>query len=138
MKLVFSKGLSYLYVGIGNFRSALVELFSWRPSLIYGSIAILLNLLAWIFAIIIHRSIGEELAILHYNITFGIDRIGDVRNLYLLPLSGLAIIIANLLLASLITKKEDRILIHILLSMCILGNGIVLLGLYAAYVVNFS
>lgn len=40
-----------------------------------------------------------ESVVLHYNIYFGIDKIGDWQNIYYLPLIGFFIIVINLLLS---------------------------------------
>ncbi len=138
MKLAFSKGINYLYVGGANLRSALADLFTLKSVIIYGAAAILLNIAAWFLTVLLQRSLGEDLAVLHYNVTFGIDRIGQASSLYALPLSGLAILLLNALLASFVRQKQDRLLIHILLAAAVLGNGVVLIGLYSAYIVNFS
>ena len=63
---------------------------------IVSFIALLLNILLWLWLLIFIRPTGEG-QILHYNIYFGIDQIGLGIKLYLMPLFGLIVIAVNLL-----------------------------------------
>lgn len=138
MKLAFSKTINLLYVTAGNIRSAVAELFVMPPVLAYGTIALILNLVTWFLAAALQRSIGNELAVLHYNVTFGIDRIGEAVSLYVLPLTGFGLLLLNLLLSGFARQKSDRLMLHILLAMAVLGNGVILVSLYTIYLINFS
>lgn len=53
--------------------------------------------------------------ILHYNVYFGVDIIGDWWQAYFLPLIALAIMSVNIVLAYSFYKKEERIISYILL-----------------------
>ncbi len=60
-------------------------------------IALLLNIFLWLWLLLFIKPTGES-QVLHYNIYFGIDQLGTGFKLYLMPLFGLVIIAANLLL----------------------------------------
>lgn len=138
MKLAFSKGVNYVYLGTANLRSAIADLFTLRAVIWYGSAALLLNLAGWFLTFALRRALGDELAVLHYNITFGIDRIGETVSLFEMPLAGLAILIFNLILSSFSRQKAERLIVHALLAMAVVGNGIILVSLYSIYLINIS
>ncbi|MBU1148861.1 hypothetical protein KKI23_02100 [Patescibacteria group bacterium] len=64
----------------------------------------LVNLSIWIY-IFTQIKPQENPIPLHYNIYFGIDLIGSWYNIYLMPLSGLIILILNYLLARALLDK---------------------------------
>lgn len=63
---------------------------------------------------------------LHYNIYFGIDLIGQWYKIYFIPGFGFLIFFINLLLSSIIYKREKIISYFLVLATCI--AQIVLLG----------
>lgn len=138
MKLAFSKGLNYIYLGAGFFRSAVADLFFLRPALIGFASALLLNIVTWLFTIALTRSIGSDIAILHYNVIFGIDKVGEGVSLYALPLAALEIFVINFVVAALIAGKKNALLIYILAAGSFLASAIILVALYFIYLVNFS
>ncbi len=90
-------------------------------------IAGLANLLIWLWLGLVIRPTGESVP-LHYNIYFGIDKIGNSYQLYWLPLFGLIIILFNLLLGSLIAvanRSAERYLAWLSLF-CQVGLGLAL------------
>lgn len=69
-------------------------------------VASTLNLAAWIVVLGIPNIPGPDAVVLHYTTTFGIDALGSWPNLFRLPLTGLALLAANLALARLFAKLE--------------------------------
>ncbi|NTV40970.1 MAG: hypothetical protein HGA61_01725 [Candidatus Moranbacteria bacterium] len=53
--------------------------------------------------------------ILHYNVYFGVDVIGDWWQVYLMPLVGLLILLVNSLLGYLFYQQKERIVGHLLM-----------------------
>ncbi|QQS59970.1 hypothetical protein IPN41_02460 [Candidatus Falkowbacteria bacterium] len=138
MKLLFSKGLNYIYINAGQYRVAMSDFFFRKTSYIYLGIALLINGLCWSLAIISKRSLGDSLAILHYNVIFGIDKIGSSSELYQLPLIGLILIIGNFLISVLLVRKREQAPGQLLLITAIIGNIILLIAMYLLYIINFS
>ena len=138
MKLALSKGINYLYVGAGQLRSGVANLFSIRFFIIAFLIALAADIVSWIFAGSLNRSLDGEQAILHYNVIFGIDNVGPASGLYIIPLLGLLLLVANMLIAVLIGDKLQRLLVNLLVGFAALGNLLLLLALYFVYLVNFS
>lgn len=95
-----------------------------------------LNGLSWIGAYFIATSFESPLIVLHYNIRFGIDWIGEVARIYTFPIIGLSVLVINLILANLLPKR-DNFWIHLLMFSNILVNLFLLLVLYSLYLVNF-
>jgi hypothetical protein len=138
MILAFSKGINYLYLSAASLRNASVSLLSVRPVLVTFLLALAVNIVTWIFVGSISRLLTDNLAILHYNVTFGIDRIGNASDLYGIALVGLSLIVLNFIIAIIIGHKRERFLSIILMAMTTLVNLFLLLALYLIYLVNFS
>ena len=138
MRLIFSKALNYLYINAGQYRVAMSDFFFRKTSYIYLGIALLINGLTWFLVIVTHRSLADSLAILHYNVIFGIDKIGEPTSLYQLPAIGLILIIVNFFVSVLLVRKREQIPGQFLLLTAILGNLILLVAVYLLYIINFS
>jgi hypothetical protein len=138
MKLVFSKALNFLYINAGQYRSAMSDFFFRKTTYVYLGIALIFNALSWFLAIVSQQSLGEGLAILHYNVIFGIDKIGNPISIYQFPLLGLGIIILNFLISvALVRKREQRPGQNLLIT-TVAANLIILVSLYLIYIINFS
>ncbi|MFH1564683.1 MAG: hypothetical protein ABIC82_02415 [bacterium] len=101
-------------------------------------LSILFNLINW--GLIYYRFTRflagqEESIILHYNIYFGIDKIGDWTNIYYLPLIGLAILFINLLGGYLLYQK-DKLISYFFLSVAFLVQILLILATFFIIVVN--
>lgn len=138
MKLIFSKALNYLYINAGQYRVAMSDFFFRKTTYIYLGIALLINGLTWFFVIVTHRSLADSLAILHYNVIFGIDKIGEPISLFQLPIIGLLLIIVNFFVSVLLIRKREQTPGHFLLLTAILANLILLVAVYLLYIINFS
>ena len=68
-------------------------------------LSIILNIFIWIF-LIQNQKENSHPIILHYNLFFGVDHLGNYEKIYLIPLSGLIIIIVNSILGHLLYLKE--------------------------------
>jgi len=68
-------------------------------------LSVLLNVFIWIF-LLQNQKENTYPIILHYNLFFGVDYLGNYEKIYLIPLSGLIIIIINLILGHLLYLKE--------------------------------
>lgn len=65
----------------------------------------LLNIFTWIFLFYSQKENNHPI-ILHYNLFFGVDYLGNYEKIYLIPLAGLAIIIVNSILGHLLYLRE--------------------------------
>ncbi len=112
------------------------DYFAFRPAKVYWLATLAVNLLLWVLAGLIKRGLKQDLAILHYNITFGIDYLAPPVQIYWLPLIGLLLFAINAYL-SMIFLKRDGWLVNLLLASALAVNVLVGLGLYSIYLVNF-
>ena len=88
------------------FRSALVQ---W---VLIG--ALILNAANWGAIAFFIRPVDFPI-ILHYNVYFGVDLIGDWWQVYLLPLIGLLILLFNAVLGYIFYQKKERLAAHLLM-----------------------
>lgn len=92
--------------------------------------------LNWFLAWSTYRQSQGQQLILHYNIKFGADRIGDPSDLFFLPLIGLAVFFVNLILANAF-KSDKNFLGHLLLYASLIFNQLILASLWSIYLINF-
>lgn len=100
--------------------------------------SILLNIVNW--GLIYYRFTrflaGQtESIILHYNIYFGIDEIGNWTNIYYLPLIGIIILSVNLLGGYLFYQK-DKLLSYFFLGSALFAQILLILATFFIIVVN--
>lgn len=108
------------------------------PTRYYGTAFLVLQIFSWFQAILIKRNFSGEVLILHYNVDFGIDLVGDPVRIFLYPLLGLLIGLLNLALASLIYRHlEFKYLTHLLLGATVVFNCLLASALLAIYLINF-
>ena len=83
-------------------------------------ISMLLNIGIWI-VLYIYIKPSHDPIYLHYNIYFGIDLIGEWYRIYLIPLTGLVIILVNYL-AGVIMYSSKRVLSYLLVIFAVPVN----------------
>ncbi|MBU2236256.1 MAG: hypothetical protein ABIF80_01160 [Patescibacteria group bacterium] len=82
--------------------------------------SLLLNLGIWVILYIFIKPSHEPIY-LHYNIYFGIDLIGEWYKIYLIPLTGLIVILVNYL-AGVIMYSSKRVLSYLVVIFAIPVN----------------
>jgi hypothetical protein len=75
--------------------------------------------------------------ILHYNVYFGVDMIGDYRQAYFLPLTGLVLFVINLFLAIYFYAKKERIASYILLMATLMIQLSLIVGSLSIILINY-
>ncbi len=138
MNITFSKLLSSIYLGFEMLRLWTRGLFNDRIIRILIIVLLVLQLSIWGIAIILVQSIGSALAVLHYNVVFGIDKVGEASLIYLTPVSILIILIINLIFASYCLASRQRNAALIILGVSIFVHIFTILALYFSYLSNFS
>lgn len=102
-----------------------------------------MNILNWAAVYSINAKISQDLAVLHYNVDFGVNLIGSVKQIYVIPFLGLIIFILNLVLLIFSFRLNYRIFssgkffAHILLGSALLANFFLFISLALVYLVNF-
>lgn len=75
------------------------------PILIMALAGLLLNIFSWVWLWLYIPGNGEQL-FLHYTILFGVDYIGTRAQAFIVPLSGLCILVANVFLGWVLFNKD--------------------------------
>lgn len=108
------------------------------PTRYYGGAFLVLQIISWLQAILIKNNLSGDVLVLHYNVNFGIDLVGDPTRIFLYPISGLLIGLLNLTLATLIYRHgEFKYLTHLLLGAVVVFNCLLVSALLAIYLINF-
>jgi hypothetical protein len=136
--LNFSKFINNFYLFKDKFKFQFLEFIKELAIKIYFIFIVLLSGLEWFLAgYILKQGEGGRIA-LHYNVDFGIDYYDSINKIYTLPILGILIIIINFLLSlALYRHRAKRFIFHLLLSIALLSNVIILSALISIYLVNF-
>lgn len=127
---IFWRKLRLLLV---DFLVSLLGFYYIRLYFIFIAGSILFN---WLVVYILNTGLSENLAVLHYNIDFGVDLIGEGRQLYTIPLLGTIFFAVNLIPLSL-SYRKDKFLSHLILIATLIINIILSISLGAIYLFNF-
>lgn len=80
---------------------------------------LLINICLWIF--LLNNKIESDYPIiLHYNLFFGVDYLGNYEKIYLIPLTGLIIIVINSILGHIFYTKEKLVAYFLIFNMLII------------------
>ncbi|MDD5032455.1 MAG: hypothetical protein PHR36_05485 [Patescibacteria group bacterium] len=105
---------------------------------LYFIVLLGINLLIWLAAYFINVSVSQDLVVLHYNIDFGVDLIGSVKRVYIIPLLGLIIVLVNAVLTFIFSRRQDfKFFSQLLLAASLVVNIFLLIALGSVYLVNF-
>jgi hypothetical protein len=96
--------------------------------------SIFLNLIDWAY-LTLNRTSGDYPIILHYNLFFGVDFLGNYNMVFLIPLVGVMVFVANSLLGHIFYKAE-KLAAYILTINIFLVQCFLLLASYLIVAVN--
>jgi hypothetical protein len=135
-------GLSKLYHFFDLLKNrvaySLSEVFGYLFIKIYLAVLLLQGIALWTFVWLLSRRVGDSLAILHFNVDFGIDLAGDARHLFSIPFLGMFISVFNFLLLFVFLKNKNfKFIAYLLLSASVLVNFFLFLALGPIYWMNF-
>jgi len=127
-----------VYSAFGKIKESLAAIFHFRPSFIYIAAVLLEQLLAWFQAWFIYHNLSGDILVLHYNVDFGIDLVGDPVRIYFFPAISLAIFLLNFIILAIFHKdKNFKILAHYLLGIAALFGLFLSIALLSVYLINF-
>lgn len=109
----------------------------WTDPVIFFSLvlAILANAGIWA-ALRFAVQATDQPIILHYNIYFGVDSIGDWRNVFIMPAIALLVFLVNLILSRFFYYKE-RLASHLFAGMGLLAQLLMAVGVVSVIIINF-
>ena len=90
-----NKILNYIYLIKSKTKEGIVVFWEYLYVKIYVTGVIILVSLNWYFAYFINSKVSQDLVGLHYNVDFGINLIGDVSRIYIIPALGMFIFFIN-------------------------------------------
>ncbi len=138
MKSIMNKIISIYYRIKQNTAEIFFITFNSLAVKIYLSILLVLNIIIWITARYVAVVVGANQIALHYSVGFGIDYYGDTSQIYVIPFLGLAVILLNFILYSLVSNYKDKNFIaHVLFASALVVNIILLIAAYSVYIINF-
>ncbi len=130
------------YNKVHSWRSQLAGTFSdiigFRPNRLYLLAIVIFQAVSWWLAVYIYRHLSSNLLVLHYNVDFGIDWVGDPKLVFYFSAFGiLAALIAIIWLLALGSGKNFRLQSHYLLGGTTMANLGWLAALVLIYLINF-
>lgn len=133
---------SRLYNHFFNFRqnaaNSLSSLWRFRLSRLYLLLIIFWQIIAWFQAQFIFKNLSSNLLVLHYNVDYGTDLIGDPSRIFIYPLGGLLALLFNLVICLLFYRHKDfKLFVNLLLGGLALFGIFLNLALLSIYLINF-
>jgi hypothetical protein len=134
----YSNFYTKLYATRDRVGASLREIFHFWPSRFYGILIIFWQLVGWFQAWFIYRNLSSNILVLHYNVDFGIDLVGDSFKIFLFPLLALLVSTINLFILIFLAKSKNfKIFVHFLLGSAVLFALFLSIALLAVYLINF-
>jgi NADH:ubiquinone oxidoreductase subunit 3 (subunit A) len=134
----FSKLINWFLLFWRDLGLASRAVFSWVFVKIYLIVALAFNITSWVAMWLIYRNIAQDLTVLHYNVAFGIDLIGDRGQLFSNPELGLFFIVFDLIVLLLLSRSRDfKLFGHLLLAAAAFTNFLLALSIISVYLINF-
>ncbi|MFA6427466.1 MAG: hypothetical protein WCW16_03405 [Candidatus Magasanikbacteria bacterium] len=96
------------------------------PILVLTILGVLFNLASWVW-LLLEVPHSTEQVFLHYNILFGVDKIGSWGKIFLVPLIGLIILLANIFFGWL-SYAYDKFMSQVLLTASVIAQIFILIA----------
>jgi hypothetical protein len=136
--MAYSNFYAKFYTFLGKIKTSLAAIFRLRSSWVYTGLVIFWQLVAWFQVWFIGRNLTGDVLVLHYNVDFGIDLVGDPKQIYLYPWLGIGIFLLNLIILAILYKDKNlKILVHFFLGMAVLFSLFLSFALLSVYLINF-
>jgi hypothetical protein len=114
------------------------EFFGFWPNRIYLGVTIVLQAVSWWLSYFVFKNLSSDLLVLHYNVDFGIDWVGDKNLIFYFPLLGLLFFILSVAMLYVFGPgRHFRFQSHYLMLGNVLANLGMLTALLLIYLINF-
>ena len=117
-----------LFFALDYFKSAIPI---W---LIILSLAV--NLIDWIILKIFVRPVDFPI-IIHYNVFFGVDMVGNYKLVFVLPLIGFALFLINFFLSIYFYRRKERIASYLLLMTALMIQLSLFVSALSVIIINY-
>lgn len=94
------------------------------------------NLANWIILGIFIQPIDLPI-ILHYNVYFGVDMMGNYKEVFILPLIGIILLLVNFFLSRHLYEKKERIASYLLLMAALMIQLALIVSSVSVIIINY-
>ncbi len=98
--------------------------------------SLVLNAANWAILLIFIKPVDFSV-VLHYNVYFGVDVIGDWRKIFFLPALGLFLFFLNLFLARSFYRQEEKVAAYILMIISLLAQASLIIASITLTLINY-
>ena len=107
------------------------------------------HIVRWLLALIVVANLANWAAlkifiqpvdlpiIIHYNVYFGVDMLGDWKNLFLMPAIGLFLFLVNLSLSLYFYQRKERIASYLLLIATLMIQLSLIVASVSVIIINY-
>lgn len=99
-------------------------------------LSLVANLSNWLILKILIRPIDLPI-ILHYNVYFGVDMMGNYREVYILPLIGIILLLINFFLSKYLYEKKERIASYLLMMAALMIQLALIVSSVSVIIINY-
>lgn len=100
------------------------------------SLSLLANIINWVIIKIFIRPIDLPI-ILHYNVYFGVDIMGDYKEAFLLPLIGIILFCINMFLSLYLYERKERIASYLLMMAALMLQLALIVASTSVIIINY-
>ncbi len=139
MAITWSTILNYADLAKQRFADFILVLLNSRQHKIYLAANLLANLFVWAASAVVYRLAAQGTLILHYNVDFGVDYLGEGYNVFLLPVSATVVLALNFYLVYAVSRyRPDKIISNLLFAGALAVNLLILVSEYFLYLINYQ
>ncbi|NCD00905.1 hypothetical protein EOL94_02345 [bacterium] len=125
-------------IRIRRFNWLIKNVFKPKYIKIYFFLSLVINLALLFISIWIFKNIDNNIMVLHYNIDFGIDLVGDPVRIFIFPVLAFLIFITNYVLVLVFNKKKYfKYITYLLPIISFISNTFLLAAISIIYLLNF-
>jgi hypothetical protein len=99
-------------------------------------LSLVANLSNWLILKIFIRPIDLPI-ILHYNVYFGVDMMGNYKEVYILPLIGIILLLINFFLSKYLYEKKERIASYLLMMAALMIQLALIVSSVSVIIINY-
>lgn len=99
-------------------------------------LSLVTNLANWLILKIFIQPIDLPI-ILHYNVYFGVDMMGNYKEAYVLPLIGMILLFVNFFLSKYLYEKKERIASYLLLMAAAMIQLALIVSSISVIIINY-
>jgi hypothetical protein len=99
-------------------------------------LSVVANLTNWAILAIFIKPTANKI-ILHYNVYFGVDAMGNWKSVFILPAIGLVLILINFFLSLYFYRNKEKVASYILLTAAFMAQISLLIASLSAIIINY-